>query len=166
MKQLKPLIFGLLLVITCAFNAHKFYIGVFQIDYFKEKKSIQITTRLFIDDFEKVLHKKYNKHFYITTKDEVADANLYVSKYLQEKLKIKVNNKNHPIEFLLKEQEENVLICYLRIKFSEKIKTIEITNNVLTEEFNEQQNLVHLNINGNKKTLLFTNDNNIQKSNY
>ena len=69
-----------------------------------------------------ITQKKYNKHFYITTKMEVADANLYVSKYLQEKLKIKVNNKNHPIEFLLKNKEENNINLLFKIKFSEKIK--------------------------------------------
>lgn len=166
MNKLKLTLISFIFLLSTAFALHKFYIGVFQIDYFKEKKSIQITTRLFIDDFEKVLHKKFNKHFYITTKDEVADANTYIEKYLQEKLKIKVNNKIQNFSFLLKEQEDNVLICYLKIKFSDKIKSLEITNNVLIEEFKEQQNLVHLNNNGNKKTLLFTNDNNNQKLNY
>lgn len=166
MNKLKLILISFIFLLSTAFALHKFYIGVFQIDYFKEKKSIQITTRLFIDDFEKVLHKKFNKHFYITTKDEVADANTYIEKYLQEKLKIKVNNKIQNFSFLLKEQEDNVLICYLKIKFSDKIKSLEITNNVLIEEFKEQQNLVHLNNNGNKKTLLFTNDNNNQKLNY
>lgn len=166
MNKLKIYLITLLFFCLSAFSLHKFYVGVFQIDYFKEKKSIQITTRIFIDDFEKVLHKKYNKHFYITTKDEVTDANQYIEKYLQEKLKIKVNNKVQNFSFLLKEQEDNVLICYLKIKFSDKIKSLEISNNVLIEEFKEQQNLVHLNINGNKKTLLFTNDTNNHKLNY
>lgn len=166
MNKFKIYSITLLFISLTAFTFHKFYVGVFQIDYFKEKKSIQITTRIFIDDFEKVLHNKYNKHFYITTKDEVADANQFIEKYLQEKLKITVNNKAQNFSLLLKEQEDNVLICYLKIKFSDKIKSLNITNNVLIEEFKEQQNLVHLNINGNKKTLLFTNDTNNHKLNY
>ena len=75
MNKFKLSLIVLTLVITSSFTLHKFYVGVFQIDYVKEKKAIQITSRLFIDDFEKALHKKHNKHFYITTKDEIANAN-------------------------------------------------------------------------------------------
>lgn len=157
MSKIKLSVLVVLFVLSSAFTFHKFYVGVFQVDYFKEKKAVQITARLFIDDLEKALHKKHNKHFYITTKDEVADANTYIAKYLDEKLKIKINNKIQTIQFLTKEQEDNIVICYLKINFKDKIKDLEITNNVLSDVFTDQQNLLHLNINGNKKTILFTN---------
>ena len=153
-------------IFSSAFTFHKFYVGVFQVDYFKEKKAVQITARLFIDDLEKALYKKHKKHFYITTKDEVSDANTYIAKYLEEKLKIKINNKVQSFHFLTKEQEENIVICYMKINFKDNIKELEITNNVLSDVFNEQQNLVHLNINGNKKTILFTNTETNQKLKY
>ena len=104
MNKLKLTLISFIFLLSTAFALHKFYIGVFQIDYFKEKKSIQITTRLFIDDFEKVLPIYFNQHFYITTNDKVEEANTYIEKYLQEKLKIKVNNKIQNFSFLLKEQ--------------------------------------------------------------
>ena len=141
MNKIKLSLVVVLFVLSSAFTFHKFYVGVFQIDYFKEKKAVQITTRLFIDDLEKALHKKHNRHFYITTKDEVADANTYIAKYLEEKLKIKINNKIQTIQFLTKEQEENIVICYLKINFKDNIKDLDITNNVLSDIFSEQQNL-------------------------
>ena len=149
-----------------AFTLHKFYVGVFQIDYFKEKKAVQITARLFIDDLEKALYKKHNKHIYITTKDEIAEANTLIANYLSEKLKIKINNKSQTLQFLTKEQEDNIVICYLKIPFKDNIKDLEITNTVLSDIFKEQQNLVHLNLNSNKKTLLFTNTETNQKLKY
>ena len=166
MNKIKLSLLVVLFALSSAFTFHKFYVGVFQIDYFKEKKAVQITARLFIDDLEKALHKKHNKHFYITTKDEVADANSYIAMYLQDKLKIKINNKIQTIQFLTKEQEDNIVICYLKINFKDNIKDLEITNYVLSDSFNEQQNLLHLNINGNKKTILFTNTEPNQKLKY
>lgn len=166
MNKIKLSLLVVLFALSSAFTFHKFYVGVFQIDYFKEKKAVQITARLFIDDLEKALHKKHNKHFYITTKDEVAEANSYIAMYLQDKLKIKINNKIQTIQFLIKEQEDNIVICYLKINFKDNIKDLEITNNVLSDIFNEQQNLLHLNINGNKKTILFTNTEPNQKLKY
>lgn len=156
----------LLFALFSAFTFHKFYVGVFQIDYFKEKKAVQITARLFIDDLEKALYKKHNKHFYLTTKDEISDANTYIDGYLSEKLKIKINNKVQTLQFLSKEQENNIVICYLKINFKDNIKELEISNTILSDIFKEQQNLVHLNINGNKKTILFTNTETNQKLKY
>jgi predicted RNase H-related nuclease YkuK (DUF458 family) len=86
--------------------------------------------------------------------------------YLQDKLKVKINNKIQTLQFLTKEQEDNIVICYLKISFKDNIKDLDITNNVLSDVFNEQQNLVHLNINGNKKTILFTNTETNQKLKY
>jgi predicted RNase H-related nuclease YkuK (DUF458 family) len=166
MNKIKLSLLVILFSFLSAFTLHKFYVGVFQIDYFKEKKAVQITVRLFIDDLEKALYKKHNKHIYITTKDEIAEANTLIANYLSEKLKIKINNKSQSLQFLTKEQEDNIVICYLKIPFKDKIKDLEITNTVLSDIFKEQQNLVHLNLNSNKKTLLFTNTETSQKLKY
>ena len=40
---------------------HKFYVSVTQIDYVAKKNRVEITSRIFIDDLNKVLEKKYNK---------------------------------------------------------------------------------------------------------
>jgi hypothetical protein len=166
MNKIKLSLLVILFSFFSAFTLHKFYVGVFQIDYFKEKKAVQITARLFIDDLEKALYKKHNKHIYITTKDEIAEANTLIANYLSEKLKIKINNKSQTLQFLTKEQEDNIVICYLKIPFKDNIKDFEITNTVLSDIFKEQQNLVHLNLNSNKKTLLFTNTETNQKLKY
>jgi predicted RNase H-related nuclease YkuK (DUF458 family) len=166
MNKIKLSLLVMLFSFLSAFTLHKFYVGVFQIDYFKEKKAVQIIVRLFIDDLEKALYKKHNKHIYITTKDEIAEANTLIANYLSEKLKIKINNKSQSLQFLTKEQEDNIVICYLKIPFKDNIKDLEITNTVLSDIFKEQQNLVHLNINGNKKTILFTNTETNQKLKY
>ena len=55
MNKIKVSLLITLFVLSSAFTFHKFYVGVFQVDYFKEKKAVQITARLFIDDLEKAL---------------------------------------------------------------------------------------------------------------
>jgi hypothetical protein len=165
-NKIKYLVLFLSVLIFSSFSIHKYYIGVYEVNYFKEKKAIQITSRIFIDDFEKALHKIHNKHIYLSTKQEIKEANDYVFDYLQENLKIKVNNKSQKFVFIAKEKEEDVMVCYFKINFSGKIKSIEISNDVLTEIFSEQQNLLHLNNNGSKNTLLFTNTETTKKQNY
>lgn len=140
----------------CSFALHKFYVGIYQINYANKKKEVQITARIFIDDFEKALEHKFKKKIYLATPKEISETNDFIKSYLAEKMQIKVNKSIKNMKFLGKETEDNVLICYLTTPVQEKITSIEIYNSILTEMYPEQQNIVHININGNKKSLLLT----------
>lgn len=154
----KNFILGLLIVfcLITSFTVHKFYVSVTQIDYIQNKNRVEVTSRIFIDDFNKVLEKKYNKKIYLASNKEIEGARDLVKSYLQEKIKVTINGKACEIKFLDTEIDNDVLICYLKIAFSEKITTFGIENSVLTEMFEEQQNLVHTNINNNKSSFLLT----------
>ncbi len=152
-QRFLPILF---VVMLCSFAAHKFYVGIYQVNYVPKKKEIQITARIFIDDLEKTLEKKFQKRIYLATPKEIAETDDFIKKYLNEKLQLTVNSSPKSLKFLGKETEDNVLICYLTAAVPEKINTIEIHNSVLTETYPEQQNIVHFTINGNKKTVLLT----------
>lgn len=148
---------GILFLSLTAFSFHKFYMGVFQVNYAAEKKMIQITSRIFIDDLNNGMEKKYHQKTFVgTDKETQADIDL-LKKYLAENFSIKVNGQSKPITFLSKEVESNdVLVCYSRIKDIDKIKTIEITNTILVDWNAEQQNITHISAFGTKKSVLFT----------
>jgi len=138
--------------------AHKFYVGVFQMEYVPAKKQVQLTSRLFIDDVEKTLNAKYGKKFYFSSKHELPEAEEYLKKYLAEKMKVSINGKVQPVKFLAREMEDDVLICYFTIPSPNDVKSVKVTNSILMESFSEQQNIIHVNKNGNRKSLLLTND--------
>ncbi len=151
---------GLLIfcIILCSsFTAHKFYVSVTQIDYVSNKKRIEITSRIFIDDLEKALNKKYKTKLNITSTNEISEAEECIKAYIKEKIKISINKKPQVIEYLTKEVEGDVIIIYTKIVISKKINTFEVYNSLLTETFQDQQNIVHTNINSNKKSFLLTN---------
>ena len=140
-----------------AFSFHKFYMGVFQVNYAAEKKMIQITSRIFIDDLNNGMEKKYHQKTFVgTDKETQADIDL-LKKYLSENFTIKINGQSKPITFLSKEVESNdVLVCYSRIKDINTFKTIEILNTILLDWNAEQQNITHVSAFGTKKSVLFT----------
>jgi hypothetical protein len=104
-----------------SFAVHKFYIGVYQVDYKLDKKEFQITSRVFIDDIEKALETKYKKKLYLATSKENKESDALIEEYFKEKLKFSVNKKKQNMLFLAKEYEDDVLICYHRLPFSGKI---------------------------------------------
>ena len=155
MKKQLLLLFAVLFL--SSFSAHKFYVSVTQIDYVPSKKRIEITSRIFIDDLEKGLNKRFNKKVNLTSTKELPEAEELIKSYLKEKIKISINKKQQNIEFLAREVEGDVLILYTKIAISKKINTFEIYNSLLTEVYSDQQNIVHTNINSNKKSILLTN---------
>ncbi|MCO6147099.1 DUF6702 family protein [Flavobacterium sp. NRK1] len=156
-KKIKYLSLSIVVFMLMAMAWHKYYVAVFQFNYVSSKKEIQITSRIFIDDLEAAFVKKYKKHFYLGTSAEVADASEYLKKYFAGKIHIKVNGKEKPIKFLGKEAEDDILICYYTLPAESGVKTIWVGNTTLLEMFDDQQNIIHVNIKGNKKSLLLTN---------
>lgn len=148
--------FGILFLTLTSFSVHKFYVALYQVNYAPEKKMLQITTRIFVDDLNSAVGKKYSKRINLGAENESVDDVNFLKKYFSEKFYIKVNGQTKPILFLSKEMEGDVLICYFSMKEIQKINSLEIYNAVITEGNAEQQNIMHFNVSGVKNTLLFT----------
>ena len=157
-KRFLYLFLGSLLVLTTAFSVHKFYMGIFQVNYAPEKKMLEITSRIFIDDLNKALEKKYKrKAFHIGTAGETPEEVALFKKYLAENFTIKINGQTKPIIFLSMETaEDDVLVCYSKSIDVSKISTIEIHNSILIDWSSEQQNITHITAFGTKNSILFT----------
>ena len=151
-------LFVLAVVLTSA-AVHKYYVAVFMMEHVPEKKELQITARIFIDDLDKAISQKYNKPFYLCTKKEIADADKYLNQYITENMQIKINGNLKSLKVLGRETEDDILIFYITAEAKGKIKTLEVKNTILFETFPDQQNIINTKINSNKKSLLLTNDN-------
>ncbi len=65
--------------------AHKFYVSVTNISYSEKDRALQITSRIFIDDFEQVLLERYGIEAHLATDSETALADEFIEKYLKTK---------------------------------------------------------------------------------
>ncbi|RXR20664.1 hypothetical protein EQG63_01655 [Flavobacterium amnicola] len=158
-KYLQIAILTFVIIGFSSFTIHKFYVSIYQINYVTEKKMLQITSRIFVDDLNKMLSEKYKTKVNLGEKEESIQDVEVMKKYIFENFKITVNGKPKTIHFANKEMEGNVLICYYNVKEIPKIKTLEIVNSVLLDLNDEQQNIVHTTVLGNKKSFLFSGTN-------
>ena len=156
MKSLKFLIIIFAIPLLGFTSLHKYYISVTQIDYIKDKQSVQITSRIFIDDFENLLREKYDEGIELAITSEAKTADLYIERYLKEKIKIKINNENTNITFIGKEYDGDIMRCYLEIENVKNIEFIKISNSVLFDLFNDQQNIIKTKINSKQKSFILT----------
>ncbi|MFM9988315.1 DUF6702 family protein [Flavobacterium sp.] len=151
----------LFLSIIClsSFGMHKFYVSIYQLNYVPEKKMLQITSRIFIDDLNDILKIKYKQKTNIGETNETTEDVVLMKKYILDNFSIKINGQQKSINYLSKELEGNVLICYYNIKEISKVKTLEVQNTALFDLNSDQQNIIQSTIYGNKQSLLLTPNN-------
>lgn len=154
MRFYKSFLFLILIPLLAFTGIHKYYISVTQIDYIEETQSVQITSRIFIDDFEKLLRDRYDESITLAGKEESKTVDLYMERYLKEKLKIKINSEVSNLVFIGKKYDADVVKCYLEIVDIEKITTFEVSNKTLFDVFEDQQNIVKTKINSKQKSFI------------
>lgn len=156
MKHFKFLFFTFIISFLSFTSIHKYYISVTQVNYVKEKKSVQITSRIFIDDLENLLIERYDENLKLgdDTQSDVVDG--YIERYLKDKIKFKINTLDVNFIFLGKEYDGDIVRCYLEIENVSNIASIEIKNQVLFDLFEEQQNMIKLKINSKNKSFMLS----------
>ncbi|MDX1782680.1 MAG: DUF6702 family protein [Aequorivita vladivostokensis] len=158
MKYFRISLLLLIFPLISATSAHKFYVSITKIEYVKEKKSLQIITKIFTDDIEDALQQRYDPSISLDTKKETEAADEYLQKYILQKLNIKVNGKPVQLNFIGKEYDVDMLVAYIEVTNVPNLKSIEIENKVLMEMFPEQQNIIHLKTTNSRKSLMLDKD--------
>lgn len=156
MKHLKKALVILLLPLLAFTAAHKFYVSVTNIGYSEKDEALQITSRVFIDDLDQLLKERYDIDAKLSTADESKLADEYLEKYLRAKFLIEINGNPKPYELIGRKYDNDVCIFYLEVTAIDlpAVASILIENEMLTDLFDEQQNIVHFKINGKKKSLV------------
>lgn len=154
MKINRVLVFLIAIPLMSFTIAHKYYVSVTDIEYVAEKQSVQIVSRVFIDDFEKMLRDRYDKNITLDIGKDETQIDTYTQRYLKNKLKITINSEPQQFEFLGKEYEDDIVYFYMEIAEVSEINSFEIINQLLFDVFDEQQNLVKTKINSKRKSFM------------
>ncbi len=156
MKTLRYLLFFSLFSLFAFSSVHKYYVSITQIEFVKEKQSLQIISRIFVDDFEKLIRMRYDDKVTLDDSDNSDEEKIeqYVKKYLQEKIEITIDGELKTLNFIGKKYDDDIMYCYLEIENLPSIKTFQIKNKVLYDVFDDQKNIVRTKINGKNKTFI------------
>lgn len=137
------------LLYAITFWLHPLHVSVTEIEYNEKVKALQIISRIFIDDLETAIRARIQKPELdlMNPKNGLTTKGL-VGEYLKDHLKVRLDGKPQSITLLGFEEENFALICYIEIENVKDFKTIEVTNTVITEAYDDQSNLVHVTYKG------------------
>lgn len=143
---------ALLSILFVLFATHEFHLSLTEISHNAENKTLEISIKLFTDDLLTALQQAGAPKMELGTENEAPEANEYIESYLKRHFNLTVNGKPTDFTYLGKEAELDATWCYVEVKDVKKVQSLEVENNFLLEAFDDQTNMVNLNINGRKKS--------------
>jgi len=138
---------------------HKYYISVTQIEYVKEKQSVQIISRIFVDDLEKGLRHNFGEDITLDDGHEESVVDTYIEKYINKTFSVSINEAPVKFQFIGKEYDGDIVRCYLEITDIQNINSFEVSNKILFDVCPDQQNIIKTKINSKQKSLILTKKN-------
>ncbi len=134
------------------YTRHPFYVSVTEVRENAKEKILEVTARIFTDDFEKELRDKFNTHVdLLNDADRPAMAKL-VNTYIDAHLQISVDGKPCKLQYIGFEKDEEAVNCYFQVNDIVIDKTISVNNNILFDYKPEQINILHITVRGIRKS--------------
>ena len=136
---------------------HPIYVSVTEIEHNAKDKTLEISCKIFTDDFEKALRQTYKTPVDLLNAKDKNAMNKLVQAYVQKHLQIKIDEKTVALQFIGYEQEEEGIISFYQANNIPSFKKIDITDNILFEYKKEQISIIHTIVNGNRKSTKLVN---------
>ena len=134
---------------------HPFYISVCQVDHNPDTGALEMSFRIFMDDLELALEAMGTERLHLGTEREAEKTDLYIGRYLARHVVIEINGRRVNTAFLGKEVDPDAIWCFVEVENIPVLESMTMTNTLLLETYEDQVNLVHVNANGQKKSLIF-----------
>jgi len=133
-------LFGCLLL-----GMHPFHLSVTEMFHNAEEQRLEVSVKLFVDDVELAIEKAGFGKTYLGTKKEVEKAEVFIYAYLLDNLELSLDGAEVAFSYRGREYEPgNVMWCYLEVREVKAFSKVSLRNHILTEVFDDQQNIVHI----------------------
>ena len=146
-----------LFVFCSSGEVHPIYVSVVEIEHNAKDKTLEISCKIFTDDFEKTLRQAYKTHVDLLKPADKEAMNKLVNDYVQKHLQINVDGKDVQLKFLGYEQVEEGIYSYYQADNINTVKNITVTDDILYEYKDQQMSLIHVTVNGIRKSTKLNN---------
>ncbi len=131
---------------------HPFHVSVIEINHNAADKTLEISCKIFTDDFEKILSKNYKTKVDLTNPPNKAAMDTLVRRYIFSHLALKANGKPVSLSYVGFEQENEAVYGYVEVDNIPSVSRVDITNSLMYDQFDDQINIMHVIVNGNRKS--------------
>lgn len=157
----KWLVLPLLALTFCSGSpskTHPFHVSVVEITHNATDKTLEISCKIFTDDFEKVLTKNYPPDANGKTKIDLINPtdrkamDTLVKKYIKAHLSISADGKAVSFSYVGFEHESEAIYGYVQVDNIATVKKVDVTDKLMHDMFDDQINLIHVIVGGERKS--------------
>ena len=135
---------------------HPFYVSVTEINHNATDKTLEISCKIFVEDMEEIL-KKSNSKVDLSDGKNQQQNDMMIEAYLKQHLFVTADGKNIPLQYIGYEKEEESVYCYFEAANIPTVKKLDITNSILYDLTDQQINIMHVVVRGERKSLKLDN---------
>lgn len=153
--MIKKLVFVftfLFVVFSFTKEIHPYHVGSVEFNYSLKSKTYQITGRFFLDDLENSINRKYGSAVHFQDDKFKKEMNEVLKRYCDEYLKLKSDNQFITIKYLGFEEDRESVNIYLETEAVPTPKKVETSVSMLYNLFDDQSNIIHISVNGIRKS--------------
>lgn len=153
--KLKNILFFILCLAFIKVEAkdkHPYHMGSIDIHYNAKTERFEIIGKFFIDDMENAINKKYKTTLQFLNAQQKSAMQNKMADYFGKHFKLKVNQQWLEVKFLGYEEDNEAVNIYMESQKIENPKIVEVALNAIYNLFTDQANIVHITIDGKRKS--------------
>jgi len=131
---------------------HPLHVSVIEINHNAADKTLEISCKIFADDFEKTLGNNYKTKVDLIHPTNKAAMDSLVKKYLGSHLSIKANGSPVVFNYLGFEIDDAAAFSYLEIENVPTLRNLDVVTKIMQDMFDDQTNILHVIVGGKRKS--------------
>ena len=143
---------GIVLSSASPNRAHPFHVSVVEINHNATDKTLEISCKIFTDDFEKVLTQNYKTKVDLTNPPDKKAMDSVVKKYIFSHLTVSIDGKVGTPSYLGFEKDAEAVYSFVQVDNIESVKKVELMINLMHDLFTDQVNIIHVIVKGERKS--------------
>jgi len=133
-------------------HAHPFYVGVVEINHNKTSAALEISCKLFAEDAEAALEQDYKTVIDLGQPQQTKKIDALLADYIPKHLALQADKKAQALHYIGYEREAESLYCYFEVTGIPSVKTLDLTNTLLYDFTDKQINIMHVMVDGVRKS--------------
>lgn len=121
---------------------HPIHVSMTNIEYNKNKAEYEVIVKVFSDDFQKNIKALYNTDLNLGKANEANNTVDLITKYFNKTLNISFDGKKQNLVYVSKKMNFEATWVVFKLSSKNKIKNIDIRNNIMNEFYKDQTNLL------------------------
>ena len=140
-------------------SAHKFYVSTSNVTYNSNTASLEIIQRVFTDDLESVLRMRYGQNIKLASDDEPKENAELIKRYITSQWRIVNQDKELSLNYLGHTYDIDQVKIFIEVLVKSRPKTLFFENKTLFDLTSDQQNIIHVKVGDQRRSLLLFSEN-------